>query len=132
MIIIVASTSLARMTVEERPAGRAAGYGAVLLTIGGLAAAFGVASCCALPMILAGLGAGVAWLGAIGILAEPHRGLLLVASALFLAGGGALLWQQRSSVCSPTSICARPSVRALTVAGLLFGAALLSLGFTYV
>jgi mercuric ion transport protein len=117
--------------MEDRPAGRAAGYGAVLLTIGGLAAAFGVASCCALPMLLAGLGASVASLGTIGILAEPHRGLLLVGSALFLAGGGVLVWRQRASVCSPTSICARPGVRAMTVAGLLLGAALLYLGLAY-
>jgi mercuric ion transport protein len=117
--------------VQERQSGRATGYGAVLLTLGGLAAAFGVASCCALPVILAGIGVGAAWLGAVGILAEPHRELLLIASAVGLAGGGILLWRQRAGVCRPNSICARPGVRALTVAGLLIGVMLLYLGYAY-
>jgi mercuric ion transport protein len=34
------------------------GFGAVLLTLGGVVAAFGVASCCGLPFILATLGLG--------------------------------------------------------------------------
>lgn len=47
----------------------ARGSGAVLLTAGGLAAAFAVASCCGLPFILATLGLGTAWLYGVVVLA---------------------------------------------------------------
>jgi len=36
--------------------------GVLLLAAGGLAAAFGAASCCALPLLLGSLGLGSAWL----------------------------------------------------------------------
>lgn len=70
---------------------QARGLGAVALTLGGLVAAFGVASCCGLPLMLATLGLGTAWLGGFAWLAAPHRPLLLAASALYLAGAAVLL-----------------------------------------
>lgn len=103
----------------------------VLLTAGGLAAAFGVASCCGLPFLLATAGLSTAWLGGIAMLAAPHRTFLLAAAALCLLGGAILLWRQRAVVCAPGSLCARPAVRSLTVMGLLFGLGLLYLGYTY-
>ena len=47
--------------------------GALLLAAGGLAAAFGAASCCALPMLLGFLGLGSAWLVSVAWIAAPHR-----------------------------------------------------------
>jgi mercuric ion transport protein len=109
------------------------GSAPVLLTIGGLAAAFGVASCCALPMLLAGMGLGSAWLGTIAAASTSHRELLMGAAALSLAGGLGLLWRQsRPGVCAPGSVCARPSVRLITLGGLVAGFVLLYLGYTYV
>jgi hypothetical protein len=67
--------------------------GAVLFILGGLAAAFGVASCCALPMLLTTIGVSTASLGGLALLAAPHRGVLLIFGALCLAGGAALLWR---------------------------------------
>lgn len=120
------------LSVEPAAADRpASGSGAVLLTLGGLAAAFGAASCCALPIILAGAGLGTAWLGGIAMLAGPHRGILLMSAALLLVGGAILLWRQRASACMPGSVCARPAVRNLTAAGLLLGLGLLTLGYAY-
>lgn len=58
-----------------------AGAAAVALTVGGLVAAFGVASCCALPFLLATAGVGAAWLGGIALLAAPHRPFLVAAAA---------------------------------------------------
>jgi mercuric ion transport protein len=114
------------------PGKGATGTGAVLLTLGGLTAAFGAASCCALPMLLGGLGAGTLWLGAIAAFAEPHRTLLLAAAAVCLASGAVLFWRQfRSGVCSPGAICARPASRALTLVGLVGGAVLLYLSYVY-
>ena len=109
------------------------GGGAVLLTVGGLVAAFSAASCCGLPFILATLGLGTAWLYGIAILAAPHRAILLGAPSVFLVGGAMLMWRQRqrSTVCAPGGICAKPAARGLTVAGLLAGFVLLYLGYAY-
>ncbi len=110
----------------------ASGTGPVLLTVGGLAAAFGVASCCALPFLLATAGLGTAWLGGVALLAAPHRVFLLTAASVCLASGAVLLWRQRAVACASGSVCARPAVRGLTMAGLLLGLVLLTLGYTYV
>jgi hypothetical protein len=67
------------------------GFGAVALTLSGLVAAFGVASCCGLPLMLATLGLGTAWLGGFALLAAPHRLFLLAAATLCLAGAAALV-----------------------------------------
>src|SRR5579859_6287337 len=114
----------------KRPIARS---GAVFLTLGGLAAAFGAASCCALPLLLTSLGIGAAWLYGIALMAAPHRALLLAVGVLCLVGGAILLWRQQraAATCTPGSICARPAVRALTLIGLLLGAGLLWAGYSY-
>ena|SRR5258708_29896079 len=114
---------------EDRPASDA---GAAALTLAGLIAAFGVASCCGLPLLLAAFGLGTAWLGDFALLAAPHRAFLLVGAAVCLAGAIVLLWQQRSAAaCSPGAICARPAMRGVIVIGLLVGLVLLYLGYAY-
>ncbi|MDT7953199.1 MAG: mercuric transporter MerT family protein [Acetobacteraceae bacterium] len=106
--------------------------GATLLTLGGLAAAFGVASCCGLPFLLATLGLSSAWLGGIALLAAPHRPLLLWAAAICLVTGCALLWRRRAAAgCTSETVCSKPAVRNLTVVGLLAGLALLTIGYLY-
>ncbi|MGO8916761.1 MAG: mercuric transporter MerT family protein [Stellaceae bacterium] len=120
----------AKAPPAERPV---RGTGAVLLTLGGLVAAFGVASCCALPLFLTTLGLGSAWLGGVGVLAAPHRALLLGGGALCLAAAGVLLWrQQRAAVtCAPGTVCAPPAIRVMILIGLLIGAGLLWAGYRY-
>ncbi|HEV2364061.1 MAG TPA: mercuric transporter MerT family protein [Caulobacteraceae bacterium] len=107
--------------------------GAGLLTLGGLAAALGLASCCALPLLFGALGLSTTWLGALALLATPHRGLLMAAGAVCLLGGAALLWreQRTAAACEPGQPCAPPWVRALTLVGLLAGAGLLWAGYAY-
>jgi mercuric ion transport protein len=110
---------------------RSNGSAPVLLTLGGLAGALSVASCCALPLGLYTLGLGTAWLGGIGVLAEPHMVPLIGASLACLAGGAFLMWrQQRAKSCAPGSICAKPVVRGLTIAGMFVALALLYFGYT--
>jgi mercuric ion transport protein len=105
---------------------------ATLLTLGGVTAAFGVASCCGLPFLLATLGVSSAWLTGIALLAAPHRPLLLWAGALCLAAGGVLLWRrQPTTVCATDSLCSKPAVRGLTAVGLIAGLALLTIGYLY-
>ncbi len=108
--------------------------GGSLLTLGGVAAAFGVASCCALPLLLASFGLGTAWLAGVAMVAVPYRNLLLAASALALLGGAVLLWrqQQAAASCAPGGKCAPQIVRVLNLLGLLIGASLLWAGYTYV
>lgn len=119
----------AKSPVTDRPT---RGAGAVLLTLGGLAAAFGAVSCCALPLLLATAGLGTAWLAGIALLAAPHRGFLIAAAVVCLAGGVVLLWRQRPmAACASNAICTRPAVRSLTAGGLLLGLTLLYLGYSY-
>ncbi len=107
--------------------------GSALLTLGGLAAAFGVAACCALPLLMISLGLGTAWLGGIASLAAPIRSLLLVFAALALAGGAILLWRQQrhAATCGPTGVCTPPAVRLVTLVGLIVGVVLLIAGYLY-
>ena len=104
-----------------------------LLTLGGLAAAFGVAACCALPLLMISLGLGTAWLGGIASVAAPIRSLLLVFAALALAGGAALLWRQQrhAATCGPNGVCAPPVVRLVTLVGLIVGLVMLIAGYLY-
>ena len=106
--------------------------GALLLAAGGLAAAFGVASCCALPVLLGSLGLGSAWLAAVAWFASPHRTLLLIAAvACLLASGGVFLWRRRVAACTPGAVCGRPVTTALLVCVVSTGAVLALLGYLY-
>ncbi|MES2443402.1 MAG: mercuric reductase [Pseudomonadota bacterium] len=110
------------------------GIGAATLTLAGIAAAFGVAACCALPILLASAGIGAAWLGGIAITTAPYRTLLLALGALCLLAGAALLLRQQIAAtrCGPGGTCTPRWVRVLTLVGLLIGAALLWGGWRYV
>jgi mercuric ion transport protein len=106
---------------------------APVLTLSGLAAAFGLASCCALPLLLATLGLGTAWLSGVALVAASHRMLFMTVAALCLGGGGLLLWRQQraAATCGPNGACTPPAVRALTLIGLVIGLALLWAGYAY-
>ena len=65
------------------------GIGTATLTLAGIAAAFGVAACCALPILFASAGIGAAWLGGVAIVAAPYRTPLLLIGALCLLAGAA-------------------------------------------
>ena len=105
--------------------------GATLLTLGGVAAAFGLAACCGLPLLLASFGVSTTWLIGVAVLAAPHRPLLFWAAALCLAAAAALLWRRSAAVCVPGAVCSRPAVRGFTLVGLVAGLALLTIGFLY-
>ena len=105
---------------------------ATLMTVGGLAAAFGAASCCGLPLMLTTAGIGSAWLTGVAVLAAPYRPILLILGAIGLAGGAYFLfWRARRAACRPGSLSARPTFRGTIVASLLLGVAFLYLGYAY-
>jgi mercuric ion transport protein len=81
--------------------------------------------------MLATLGLGTAWLGGLALLAAPHRPFLSAAATVCLAGAAVLLWRQRTAICGPGAVCARPAIRGITVIGLLVGLGLLYLGYSY-
>jgi mercuric ion transport protein len=107
--------------------------GALLLAAGGFAAAFGAASCCALPLLLGSVGLGSAWFATIAWVAAPHRIALLAVAIVCLASGGVvLLWHRyRMVACTPGAPCGRPAITALATSVLSLGAALVVLGFLY-
>jgi mercuric ion transport protein len=105
--------------------------GALLLAAGGFAAAFGAASCCALPVLLGSLGLGSAWFVTLAWLAAPHRvALLAIAIVCLASGGGVLLWRHhRMAVCVPGAACGRPVITILVTGILSLGTVLVVLGF---
>ena len=106
--------------------------GALLLALGGLAAAFGAASCCGLPLLLGSLGLGSAWLIGIAWIAAPHRLALLLAAVICLIGaGGVFVWRRRVAACTPDMSCGRPATTALLVCVISLGAVLAVLGYLY-
>lgn len=100
-----------------------AAIGPLAFAAGGIAAAFGVASCCALPMLLGGIGLG----GLASALFLPavirFQTYLAVAALVCIVAGSALLWRRRS--------CIWRRARIATVLGLTIGAGLLALGVIY-
>lgn len=107
--------------------------GATLLAVGGFATAFGAASCCALPMLLASLGLGSAWLGSLALLASPHRLVLLAAAVVCLVGGGGMvLWHRRAAIaCAPGAACGRSVVTGFIMSVLSLGIVLTVLGYVF-
>jgi mercuric ion transport protein len=84
-------------------------------------------------LLLTVLGVSATWLFGIAVVAAPYRAPLLVIAALCLLGGAGLLWrqQQAAATCGPE--CRAPGrLRALTLAGRLFGVVLLVAGYVYV
>jgi len=104
-----------------------------LATGGGIAAAFGAAACCALPLVLASVGVGSAWLGSIAPVIGPYRTpLLVLASALLVAATLRLLWQFRQARTCPTdTACGSSTYRVLTAIGIVIGLVLLAGAFLY-
>jgi mercuric ion transport protein len=106
--------------------------GAFLLAAGGVAAAFGTASCCALPLLLGSLGIGSAWLVAVAWFAAPHRlALLGIAVACLGAGGSLLLWRRRRVAGCPSGACGSPVTTSVVTSLLLLGGVLVVLGWMF-
>jgi mercuric ion transport protein len=104
--------------------------GAVALAGGGIAAAFALASCCAIPLFLAAAGLGAGWLLPIVSASQPHTGTLTAVSAVALLGSVGLV-ARPPKACEPGSLCARPCFRWTVVAAAVLGAALLVLSKLY-
>ena len=106
---------------------------ATLLSIGGILAALGAASCCVIPFALFLVGVSGAWIGNLTAL-EPYQPVF-AAVALGLIGYGAYLvyWKPKAA-CADGSYCARPTSSRAAKIGLWSAAVLVvvAVGFPYV
>jgi mercuric ion transport protein len=100
------------------------------LTAGGLLAAFGVATCCALPVALSLLGVSAASLVGIGYLAAQYQQELFYVAAACLAAAAVVMWRQRRTLACPTATaCRRPALDWGSRIAFVLALALLALTF---
>ncbi|MBI2716985.1 MAG: mercuric reductase [Rhizobiales bacterium] len=100
------------------------------LATGALLAAFGVASCCALPIALGALGIGSAGLFGIAALVGPYQLSVLAAAVICLLGAAVLTWRQRHArACGAAGPCRRPILDRITQVALVLAFGLLALTF---
>ncbi len=99
------------------------------LATGALLAAFGVASCCALPIALAALGIGSAGLFAIAVLVGPYQFYVLAAAVFCLLGSAVLMRQRRARTCGTAGPRRRPILDRITLVALVLAFGLLALTF---
>jgi mercuric ion transport protein len=104
--------------------------GAVALVAGGIGAAFALAACCAVPVLLASLGIGAAWLAPIVSASQPHAEALTGVSAIALLGSVGVV-ARAPKHCEPNATCTRPWFRWAVIAAALIGAVLLLLSKVY-
>ena len=117
-----------KTTARDTPARDA---GPLLLAAGGLAAAFGAASCCAFPLLFGSLGVSSAWLVTVAWFAAPHRIALLAIAVACLAAGGVLLRRRRRVVGCESKACRSPVMTTIVACVLSVGAVLVVLGWIY-
>lgn len=100
------------------------------LVAGGLLAAFGVASCCALPIALSMIGVSAASLVGIGYFAAQYQRELFYAAVVCLGGAAFVIYRQsRTRACAPGSTCERPALKWVSAFGIALAVGLLGLTF---
>jgi len=97
---------------------------------GALLAAFGVASCCALPLALGTLGVGSAALVGIAVLVGPYQIQVLAAAVVCLFGAAfVMVRQRRAMTCGRAEAVTRPLLGWFAVVAIALAIALLALTF---
>lgn len=123
------------MTVQDKPSVSAnaearSDAAKTIFAVGGLLAAFGVASCCALPIALSLLGISAASLVGVGFLAAQYQQQLFYGAVVLLLAAAFVMWRQwRALACNPGATCARPVLDWASKIGLLLAIGLLALTF---
>ena len=106
---------------------------ATLLSVGGILAALGVATCCVVPFALFFAGVSGAWIGNLPAL-KPYQPLFVALATGCLGTGFYFVYRKpRAAECVEGSYCARPSSRRLTKIGLWIATivAVVAVGFPY-
>ena len=100
------------------------------LAAGGLLAAFGVTSCCALPIALSLLGISAASLVGVGYLAAQYQQELFYGAVTCLGAAAFVMWRQRRARRSaPGTACARPTLDWGSKIAVVLAVGLLALTF---
>lgn len=100
-------------TATDRPV---TGRGVRLLSLGGIAAALGAASCCVIPFLLFTLGVSGAWIGNLTAL-EPYQPIFAAASLGFIALGAWRLRRKAQIACAD-GYCGTPHADRVARIGL--------------
>ena len=79
-----------------------------LVSIGGILAALGAASCCVVPFALFMLGISGAWISNLTAL-EPYQPIFAAVTFGFLGYGFYLVYRKPKVACAEGSYCAKPS-----------------------
>ncbi len=92
--------------------------GAALLSVGGILAALGAATCCVVPFALFFAGVSGAWIGNLTAL-KPYQPLFVALAVACLGGGYYAVYRKpKAADCVEGSYCARPSSRRNAKIGL--------------
>lgn len=90
--------------------------GARLLSVGGIVAALGAASCCVIPFLLFTLGIGGAWIGDLTAL-HPYQPLFAAVALAFIGFGAWRIYRKPKVACAD-GYCADPKSDRIAKAGL--------------
>lgn len=106
---------------------------ATLLSMGGILAALGAASCCVIPFALFLVGVSGAWIGNLTAL-EPYQPLFATVSLGFIGYGAYLVYWKPKLACADGSYCAQPASTRTAKIGLWTagGLVMVAVGFPYV
>ena len=120
----------ARMADSAEQAGQRR---ATLLSIGGILAAIGAASCCVIPFVLFLVGVSGAWIGNLTAL-EPYQPVFAAVALGFIGYGAYLVYLKPKTTCTDGSYCARPESGRIAKIGLWSagGLVVIAVGFPYV
>jgi mercuric ion transport protein len=106
---------------------------ATLLSVGGILAALGAATCCVVPFALFFAGVSGAWIGNLTAL-KPYQPLFVALAVGCLGAGFYYVYRSpRAAECVEGSYCARPSSRRMTKIGLWTATVMIviAVGFPY-
>lgn len=106
---------------------------ATLLSVGGILAALGAASCCVIPFALFLVGVSGAWIGNLTAL-EPYQPVFAAVALGFIGYGAYLVYWKPRAACADGSYCARPGASRAAKIGLWSAGVLvvIAVGFPYV
>lgn len=107
--------------------------GATVLSVGGILAALGAATCCVVPFALFFAGISGAWIGNLAAL-KPYQPLFIGLAIACLGGGYYAVYRKPNETdCVEGSYCARPSSRRTAKIGLWIATVLIiiAVGFPY-
>ncbi|MBI3498588.1 MAG: mercury transporter MerT [Proteobacteria bacterium] len=116
--------------LRDRSQADSSTHKAGLMSLGGILAALGAASCCVVPFALFTLGISGAWISNLTAL-EPYQPIFAAVTLGFLGYGFYLVYLKPKAACVEGSHCAKPSSGRIAKIGLWTAALLVivALGF---